>query len=67
MSENYFTFPVSSSLVKQLYETKDKKEKIEILKEIKNRWSNLKDKNEMKKCLRMKKKIEQLDKILKIV
>ena len=39
---------------KKLYEAKNKNKNNELLKEIKNRLSNLKD--EIKKCLKMKQK-----------
>ena len=42
MFKTYFNFSIPSALVKQLYETKDKKKNNELEKEIKNRWSNLK-------------------------
>ena len=35
-----------SALVRQLYQTEDKKKNNKLVKEIKNRWSNLKDENE---------------------
>ena len=41
--KTYFNFSIPSALVKQLYETKDKKKNNELLKEIKSRWRNLKD------------------------
>ena len=41
--KTYFNFSVPSALVKQLYETKDKKKNNELVKEIQNRWSGLKD------------------------
>ena len=41
--KTYFNFSIPSALVKQLYETKYKKKNNELVKEIKNRWSNLKD------------------------
>ena len=43
MFKTYFNFSIPSALVKQLYETKDKKKNNELLKEIKSRWRNLKD------------------------
>ena len=50
---------------KKLYETKDAKEKSELVEEIKNRWSNLKD--EVEKMSEDEKEIQKPDKILKIV
>ena len=41
--EKHFSFVVPSALAKKLFETKDKKKSSELVKEIKNRWSNLKD------------------------
>ena len=54
-----------SALVKQLYETKDKNKNNELVKEIKNSWSDLKD--EIENMFKDEKKIEQPDKILKTV
>ena len=65
MFKTYFNFSIPSALVKQLYETKDKKKNNELVKEIKNRWSDLKD--EIGKMSEDEKKTEQPDKILKIV
>ena len=50
---------------KKLYETKDAKENSELVEEIKNRWSNLKD--EVEKMSEDEKEIQTPDKILKIV
>ena len=50
---------------KKLYETKDAKENSELVEEIKNRWSNLKD--EVEKMSEDEKEIQKPDKILKIV
>ena len=61
----YFNFLKPIDLVKKIYETKDAKENSELLEEIKNRLSNLKD--ETKKMSEDEKEIEQPDKILKIV
>ena len=63
--KDYFSFLVPSSLVKKLYETKNKNKNNELVEEIKNRWNNLKD--EIKKMSEDEKEIEQPDKILKIV
>ena len=60
MFKTYFNFSIPSALVKQLYETK------ELVKEIKNIWSSLKDEIE-KMSEDKKKKFEKPDKILKIV
>ena len=43
MLKTYFNFLIPSAFVKQLYETKKKKKNNELVKEIKNRWSDLKD------------------------
>ena len=43
MFKTYFNFSMPSALVKQLYETKDKNKNNELVKEIKNSWSDLKD------------------------
>ena len=50
---------------KKLYETKDAKQNSELVEEIKNRWSNLKD--EVEKMSEDEKEIQKPDKILKIV
>ena len=63
--KTYFNFSMPSALVNQLYKTKDKKKNNELVKEIKNRWSDLED--EIEKMPEDEKKIEQPDKILKIV
>ena len=63
--KNYFNFVVPSSLAKKLYETKNKNKNNELVEEIRNRWSNLKD--GIKKMSEDEKEIEQPDKILKIV
>ena len=55
---------IPSALVKQLYETKDKKKNNELVKEIKNRWSGLKAEIEK---MSEDEKNGQLDRILKIV
>ena len=64
MFKTYFNFSVPSALVKQLYETKDKKKNNELVKEIKNRWSGLKAEIEK---MSEDEKNGQLDRILKIV
>ena len=63
--KTYFNFSMPSALVKQLYETKDKNKNNELVKEIKNSWSDLKD--EIENMFKDEKKIEQPDKILKTV
>ena len=55
MFQDYFDSVVPSALAKKLYETKNKNKNNELVEEIKNRWSNLKD--EIKKYLRMKRKL----------
>ena len=60
-----FDFLVPSALAKKLNETKKKKKNNELVKRIKNRWSNLKD--EIKKMSEDEKEIEQTHRILKIV
>ena len=56
---------VPSVLAKKLYETKNKNKNNELVQEMKNRWSNLKD--EIKKISEDETETEQTDKILKIV
>ena len=63
--KNYFNFVVPSALAKKLYETKNKNKNNELVEEIKNRWSNLKD--EIKKMSEDEKETEKPDKILEIV
>ena len=46
MFETYFNFSTPIDLAKRLLKTKDKKKNNELVKEIKNRWSNLKDETE---------------------
>ena len=65
MFKDFFNFEVPSALVKQLYETKNKKKKNKLVEEIRNRWSNLNDETE--KVSEEEKEIEQPDKTLKIV
>ena len=62
---DYFNFSVPSALAKKLYETKNKNKGNELVEAIKSRRSDLKDK--IKKMSGYEKKIEQPDKILKIV
>ena len=42
MFKEYFIFSVASALAKKLYEIKNKTKNNELLKAIKNKWSNLK-------------------------
>ena len=63
--KDYFDLVVPSALAKKLFETKDKKKSSNLVKEIKNRWSNLKD--EIKKMSKNEIEIEKPNKILKIV
>ena len=65
MFQDYFDSVVPSALAKKLYETKNKNKNNELVEEIRNRWSNLKD--GIKKMSEDEKEIEQPDKILKIV
>ena len=65
MFKGYFNFSVPSALAKELCETKDKTKNNELVEEIKNKWSDLKD--EIKKMSEDEKEIEQPDKTLKIV
>ena len=62
---DYVDFVLPSASAKKLFETKDKNKNNELVKLIKVRWSNLKDKTE--KISRREIKNEKLDKILKIV
>ena len=62
----YFNFETPTQLTKKLFEIKDKKKNNDFVEEIKSRWSKLKDEiKEMSENER--KKIEQPDKISKIV
>ena len=63
--EKLFSFVVPSDLPRKLFETKGKKKNSKLVKEIKNRWSSLKD--EIKKMSKNEIKIEKLNKLLKIV
>ena len=63
--KDYFSFLVPSSLVKKLYETKNKNKNNELVEEIKNRWSNWK--GEINKIPEDEKETEKPYKILKIV
>ena len=44
MFKTHFNFSAPIDLAKKLFETKDRKKNSELVEEIKNRWSNLKDK-----------------------
>ena len=63
--KDYFNFIVPSALVKKLNKAKNKNKNNELVEERKERWSNLRD--EIKKMPEDEKKIEQPDRILKIV
>ena len=65
-SFNYcFDFVKPSDLAEKLFEIKDKKKNNDFVEEIKNRWSKLKD--EIEEMSENQKKIEQPDKVLKVV
>ena len=61
----YFSFMHPSELAKKLFEIKDKKKNNDFVREIKNRWSELKDKIE--KMSKNERENKRLDKILEIV
>ena len=65
MFNTYFNFSTPTDLAKKLFETKDKKKNSELVEEIKNRWSNLKD--GVKKMSKEEIKNEKPDDILGIV
>ena len=65
MFKTRFNFSIPSVLVKKLYETKVKNKNNKLVKEIKNKWSNLKD--EIEKMSEDEKEIEKPDKTLKII
>ena len=65
MFKKHFNFAVPSALVKQLYETKNRKKNNGLVNVIKSGLSDLKD--EIKKMSEDEKEIEKPDKILKIV
>ena len=46
MFKKYFDFSTPDNLLKKLFEIKDARKNSELVEEIKNRWSNLKDKTE---------------------
>ena len=60
-----FNFSAPIDLAKKLFETKDKKKNSELVEEIKNRWSNLKDK--IKKMSKEEIKNEKPNDILGII
>ena len=61
----YFNFVKPIDMAKKLFEIKDKKKNDDFVEEIKNRWSNLKDK--IQKTPEDKKDNEKIEKILEIV
>ena len=61
----YFNFVKPIDMAKKLFEIKDKKKNDDFVEEIKNRWSNLKDK--IHKTPEDKKDNEKIEKILEIV
>ena len=63
--KDYFNSLAPTVLAKELFETKNKNKNSEFVELIKVKWSNLKD--EIEKMSEDDKKIEQPDKILKIV
>ena len=65
MFKKHFNFSAPIDLAKKLFETKDKKKNSELVEEIKNRWSNLKD--GVKKMSKEKIKNEKPDDILGII
>ena len=65
MFKTYFNFLAPIDLAKKLFETKDKKKNSELVEEIKNRWSNLKDK--IKKMSKEEIKNEKPNDILGII
>ena len=62
MFKYYFTFIQPSDLEEKLFEIKDKNKNNDFVKDIKNRWSELKDKTE--KMSRNERENKRLDKIL---
>ena len=64
MFNYYFNFKQPSDLTKKLFEIKDKKKNDDFVEEIKNRWSNLKDKTG--KTPGDEKENERIEKILEI-
>ena len=56
MFKEYFNFSVPSALAKTLYEIKNKIKNNELIKAIKNKWSNLKE--EIKKMSEDEKKLK---------
>ena len=65
MFKTYFNFLAPIDLAKKLFETKDKKKNSDLVEEIKNRWSNLKD--EIKKMSKEERKNKKTNDILGII
>ena len=65
MLNTYFNFSTPIDLGKKLFETKDKKKNNELVKLIRGRWSDLKDKTE--KMSKEEIKTEKRNEILKII
>ena len=65
MFKTYFNFLAPIDLAKKLFETKDKKKNSDLVEEIKNRWSNLKD--EIKKMSQEERKNKKTNDILGII
>ena len=65
MFRKYFDFSPSIDLANELYKTKDAKENSELVEQIKNRWSNLRD--EIKKISKKEIKNEKPHEILGII
>ena len=63
--QTYFNFLAPIDLATKLFKTKDKKKNSELVKEIKNRWSKLKD--ETKKMSEEEIKNEKPNQILEII
>ena len=65
MFKKHFNFSAPIDLAKKLFETKDKKKNSDLVEEIKNRWSNLKD--EIKKMSKEERKNKKTNDILGII
>ena len=65
MFKKHFNFSAPIDLAKKLFETKDKKKNSDLVEEIKNRWSNLKD--EIKKMSKEERKNKKTNNILGII
>ena len=65
MFKDYFNSVAPTVLAKELFETKNKNKNGEFVELIKVRWSNSKD--EIEKMSEDEKKLEQPDKILKVI